>query len=57
MSALKLPSEFPYTEKNEKRRIRVLLRRVIAHFREREWTAISMDFLIVAVGVCVGIKV
>jgi hypothetical protein len=35
----------------------VILRRVIAHFRKQEWTAIFLDFLIVVVGVFVGIQV
>ncbi len=29
----------------------MILRRVIAHFRKQEWTAIVLDFLIVVVGV------
>ncbi|MEX0644258.1 MAG: hypothetical protein WD076_03050 [Parvularculaceae bacterium] len=33
------------------------LRRVIAHFRKQEWTAIALDFLIVVVGVFVGLQV
>ncbi|MEX0644274.1 MAG: hypothetical protein WD076_03130, partial [Parvularculaceae bacterium] len=32
-------------------------RRVIAHFRKQEWTAIAIDFLIVVVGVFVGLQV
>ncbi len=35
----------------------MILRRVIAHFRKQEWTAIGLDFLIVVVGVFVGIQV
>jgi len=35
----------------------MILRRVIAHFRKQEWTAIFLDFLIVVVGVFVGIQV
>ena len=35
----------------------MILRRVIAHFRKQEWTAIALDFLIVVVGVFVGIQV
>ncbi len=35
----------------------MLLRRVIAHFRKQEWTAIALDFLIVVVGVFVGLQV
>jgi len=35
----------------------MLLRRVIEHFREQEWTAIFLDFLIVVVGVFVGLQV
>ena len=35
----------------------MLLRRVIAHLRKQEWTAISVDFLIVVVGVFVGLQV
>jgi hypothetical protein len=35
----------------------MILRRVIAHFREQEWTAIGLDFLIVVVGVFVGLQV
>jgi len=33
------------------------LRRVIDHFRRQEWTAIAIDFVIVVVGVFVGIQV
>jgi len=35
----------------------MLLRRVIQHFRKQEWTAIGIDFLIVVVGVFMGIQV
>ncbi len=35
----------------------MILRRVIAHFRKQEWTAIGLDFLIVVIGVFVGIQV
>ena len=35
----------------------MILRRVIAHFRKQEWTAIGLDFLIVVVGVFIGIQV
>ncbi len=35
----------------------MILRRVIAHFRKQEWTAIFLDFVIVVVGVFVGIQV
>ena len=35
----------------------MILRRVIAHFRKQEWTAIFLDFLIVVVGVFVGMQV
>ncbi len=35
----------------------MILRRVIAHFRKQEWTAIAIDFLIVFFGVFVGIQV
>lgn len=35
----------------------MLLRRVIAHLRKQEWTAIAIDFVIVVVGVFVGIQV
>lgn len=35
----------------------MLLRRVIEHFREQAWTAIMLDFVIVVVGVFVGIQV
>ena len=35
----------------------MLLRRVISHVREQEWTAIGIDFGIVVVGVFIGIQV
>lgn len=35
----------------------MILRRVIGHFRRQEWTAIAIDFLIVVVGVFVGLQV
>ena len=35
----------------------MILRRVIAHFKKQEWTAIGLDFLIVVVGVFIGIQV
>ena len=35
----------------------MILRRVIKHFREQEWTAIALDFLIVVLGVFVGLQV
>ncbi len=35
----------------------MILRRVIAHFRKQEWTAIFLDFVIVVVGVFIGIQV
>ncbi len=35
----------------------MILRRVIAHFRKQEWTAIFLDFLIVVVGVFFGLQV
>lgn len=35
----------------------MLLRRVIAHLRMQEWTAIAIDFVIVVIGVFVGIQV
>ena len=35
----------------------MILRRVIVHFRNQEWTAIGIDFLIVVVGVFLGIQV
>ncbi len=35
----------------------MILRRVIAHFRRQEWTAIAIDFVIVVAGVFVGLQV
>jgi len=35
----------------------MILRRVIAHFRKQEWTAIAIDFVIVVMGVFIGIQV
>ena len=35
----------------------MILRRVIAHFRKQEWTAIAIDFVIVVLGVFVGMQV
>jgi hypothetical protein len=35
----------------------MLLRRVIDHVREQNWTAIAIDFVIVVIGVFVGIQV
>ncbi len=35
----------------------MILRRVIAHFRKQEWTAIAIDFVIVVAGVFMGIQV
>jgi hypothetical protein len=35
----------------------MILRRVIKHFRNQEWTAIFLDFVIVVVGVFVGLQV
>jgi hypothetical protein len=35
----------------------MILRRVIAHLRKQEWTAIFLDFVIVVVGVFVGMQV
>jgi hypothetical protein len=35
----------------------MLLRRVIEHFRRQQWTAIGIDFVIVVVGVFIGIQV
>ncbi len=34
----------------------MILRRIIAHFRKQEWTAIALDFFIVVVGVFMGIQ-
>lgn len=35
----------------------MILRRVIEHFRKQEWTAIFLDFVIVVMGVFIGIQV
>lgn len=35
----------------------MLLRRIIAHLRKQEWTAVGIDFAIVVVGVFIGIQV
>jgi hypothetical protein len=35
----------------------MILRRIIAHFRKQEWTAIGIDFVIVVLGVFIGIQV
>jgi hypothetical protein len=35
----------------------MILRRVIDHFRKQEWTAIAIDFVIVVLGVFVGLQV
>ena len=35
----------------------MILRRIIEHFRKQEWTAIAIDFVIVVVGVFVGLQV
>ncbi|HBK91756.1 MAG TPA: hypothetical protein DDZ68_08805 [Parvularcula sp.] len=35
----------------------MILRRVIEHFKKQEWTAIALDFLIVVIGVFVGLQV
>jgi len=35
----------------------MILRRVMAHFRKQEWTAIAIDFVIVVMGVFIGIQV
>ena len=35
----------------------MLLRRVVEHMRRQEWTAIAIDFVIVVVGVFIGIQV
>jgi len=34
----------------------MILRRVIEHFRKQEWTAVALDFLIVVMGVFIGIQ-
>jgi hypothetical protein len=35
----------------------MILRRIIAHFRKQEWTAIGIDFVIVVIGVLIGLQV
>lgn len=35
----------------------MILRRVIKHFREQEWTAIFLDFLIVVVGILIAFQI
>jgi hypothetical protein len=35
----------------------MILRRVIAHFRKQEWTAIAIDFMIVVVGVLMAFQI
>lgn len=35
----------------------MILRRVVAHVRKQEWTAIAIDFLIVVLGVFIGLQV
>ncbi|MGK2924784.1 MAG: DUF6090 family protein [Lysobacterales bacterium] len=35
----------------------MILRRVIAHFRNQEWTAIALDFLIVVVGILLAFQI
>ena len=35
----------------------MILRRVIAHVRQQEWTAIAIDFVIVVLGVFIGLQV
>ena len=35
----------------------MLLRRITEHFRQQNWTAIAIDFVIVVVGVFIGIQV
>lgn len=35
----------------------MLLRRVIEHVKTRNWTAVVLDFLIVVIGVFIGIQV
>jgi hypothetical protein len=35
----------------------MILRRIIAHFRKQEWTAIGIDFVIVVLGVFLGLQV
>jgi hypothetical protein len=35
----------------------MILRRVIAHFRKQEWTAIALDFLIVVAGILIAFQI
>ena len=35
----------------------MILRRVIKHVRNQEWTAIAIDFVIVVLGVFLGLQV
>ena len=35
----------------------MILRRIVAHFRRQEWTAIAIDLVIVVLGVVIGIQV
>ncbi len=35
----------------------MILRRVIKHVRNQEWTAVFLDFLIVVMGIFVGLQV
>jgi hypothetical protein len=35
----------------------MILRRVIAHFRNQEWTAIALDFVIVVVGILLAFQI
>ncbi len=35
----------------------MILRRVIEHVRQQQWTAVGIDFCIVVVGVFIGIQV
>lgn len=35
----------------------MLLRRVTEHLRKQEWTAVALDFLIVVLGVVIGLQV
>jgi hypothetical protein len=35
----------------------MLLRRVIAHVRRQEWTAVFLDFLVIVVGIFVALQV
>lgn len=35
----------------------MILRRVIEHFRKQEWTAVFLDFVIVVLGVFIGLQV